>query len=221
MLATDVSREYLDAVLAGDRRSAFGIIENARLAGMDIGTIYLEVLQPALREIGALWQRNEISVAVEHLATGITEAAMANLYQEVFAEVKEDGPTLLAAAAETERHVVGLRMVCDLLELEGWQTVLLGASVPVESLVAMAHQLRPAAVALSATIAPHAPQVRNAIAALRAAELEPVPVIAVGGRLFLDNPELATRLGADLTAPDAAALVRALQQRVQQRVPQR
>lgn len=214
MLSTDVSHDYLNAVIAGDRRSAFGIVENARLSGMDIGTLYLEVLQPAMREIGALWQRNQITVAVEHLATGITEAAMARLYHEVFAEVKEDGPALLAATAETERHVVGLRMVCDLLELQGWRTVLLGACVPIEGLVSMARDLRPAAIALSATIAPHVPQLRTAIAALRDANLDPAPIIAVGGRLFLDNPELATRIGADLTAPDAAALVHQLQQRV-------
>lgn len=213
IVAAAVSRAYLDAVIAGDRRRAFGIVDDARGAGMNIGTLYLEVLQPAMREIGALWQRNQITVAVEHLATGITEAAMARMYQEIFAAVNDDGPTLLAAAAETERHVVGLRMVCDLLELQGWQTVLLGACVPIDSLVSMARDLRPDVVALSATILPNVPQLRSAIAALRQADLQPPPVIAVGGRLFLDNPALAARIGADFTAADAAELVQQLEAR--------
>jgi methanogenic corrinoid protein MtbC1 len=69
---------------------------------------------------------------------------------------------------------------------------------------------KPDAVAISATIAPHIPRVRDAIAAIRRATLERQPVIAVGGRVFLSDPLLATRVGADLTASDAEEAVRML-----------
>ena len=38
------------------------------------------------------------------------------------------------------------------------------------------------------------------------------PLIAVGGRPFVEDPELALRVGADLTAPDAAAAAERLKE---------
>ena len=105
-------------------------------------------------------------------------------------------------------------MLCDLLELDGWDTTYLGAAVPIESLVDLAVKRQPEAIAISATIAPHIPRVRDAIAAIRRAPLERQPVIAVGGRAFLADPTLATRVGADLTASDAGNAVRMLNERV-------
>ncbi len=207
------SRLYLQAVLAGDRRRAFAVVDEARAGGLDVRSLYLEVFQPALRQIGELWERNQISVAIEHLATAITETAMARVYDQAFQETGAAGHSLLAACAQTERHAIGLRMVCDLLELAGWQTTYLGASVPADALARMAADLRPDVVALSATITPHVPQLRATIAALRAALPEQPPVIAVGGRPFLEHPDLAERIGADLTAPDAAQLVERLEER--------
>lgn len=209
----DVSRAYLRAVLAGDRRRAFAVVDDARASGLDVRSLYLQVFQPALREMGDLWQRNRISVAVEHLATGITETAMARLFGEALEDTGEGGRSLLAACAQTERHAIGLRMVCDLLELEGWRTTYLGASVPADALARMAADLRPDVVALSATILPHVPQLQASIGALRAALPDHPPVIAVGGRPFVEHHGLAERIGADLTAPDAAELAERLAER--------
>ena len=212
--AADVYGAYLGAVRDGDRRRALRVIDDARAGGLELGTIYMEVFQPALREVGRLWQQNELSVAEEHLATAITQAAMARLYEQVFAWDEREGRTLLAACADTERHEVGLRMLCDLLECDGWNTTYLGATVPVDSLVAMVRQRRPDVVALSVALAPHLPRLREMIAAVRASGGDDPPLILVGGRPFLNDPELATRLGADLTAPDATAAVTLLRERL-------
>jgi methanogenic corrinoid protein MtbC1 len=201
--AAEVRARYLDAILAGSRREAFGVIELARAEGLGIRALYLDVFQPAMRDIGRLWQENRITVADEHLATAITQAAMGRLYEELFRATPEPGPLLVAACADQERHELGLRMICDVLEMEGWDTVFLGASVPVEDLVEMVRVRRPQVVALSASIAPHVVRVREAIRAIRDVEDGTAPLIAVGGRAFADDPELAERLGADLTAKDA------------------
>ena len=203
---------YLAAIRSGDRRKAFEVIRSARAAGLDLRSLYLEVFQPSLRMIGQLWQENRITVAEEHLATAITQTAMLHLHSE--AEMPGgEGPMLIAACADTERHEVGLRMLCDFLDLEGWQTVFLGASVPSDSLVQMVHDRRPEAVALSATIPPHIPQLRLTIAQIRQVSGASQPLILVGGRPFLDQPELALSIGADLTASDAAEAANHLKER--------
>ena len=211
---TPQADDFLDALRRGDRRDAFRAVDAALDAGTELRGIYLDVVQPAMREIGRLWQENELTVAEEHLATAIVQSAMSRTFERVFVWRDLRTPLLVAACADTERHQIGLRMLCDLLEMEGWATTYLGASVPIESLVDFVRKHQPAAVAISATIAPHIPRVRAAIAAIRAANLPQQPVVAVGGRLFLSDPSLAIRLGADLTATDASDAVRALDEKV-------
>ena len=205
---------YLAAIRSGDRRRAFQIIDTARDAGLDLAGIYLGIFQPALREIGCLWQNNELTVAEEHLATAITQAAMARAYDRAFTWRTEGSRTLIAACADVERHEVGLRMLCDLLDLEGWHTTYLGSTVPVESLAAMVRRLRPDVVALSVALSPHLPRLRAMIDAVRNALGDARRLIIVGGRPFLDDPSLAQRLGADLTAQNAVDAVRLLGERV-------
>jgi methanogenic corrinoid protein MtbC1 len=205
---------YLEGIRTGDRRRAFQIIDTARDAGLDLAGIYLGIFQPALREIGGLWQNNELTVAEEHLATAITEAAMARAYERAFTWSTDGSRTLIAACADVERHEVGLRMLCDLLDLEGWRTTYLGSTVPIESLAAMVLRLRPDVVALSVALSPHLPRLRAMVAAIRSTLGGEQPLIIVGGRPFLDDPSLAERLGADLTAPNAVDAVRLLGERV-------
>ncbi len=211
--AASVQAEYLAALRSGDRRRAFAVVDDAHANGLDMGALYIQVLQPSLREVGRLWQENEMTVAEEHLATAITQMVMARVADETSARTLPGARTLIAACAEMERHDVGLRMVCDLLEQEGWTAAYLGATVPRESLARLVHEQRPDAVILSASITRHLPQLQGMIASVRAAMGPVVPFIMVGGRPFLDDPALAQRLGADATAHDALLAVACFRER--------
>jgi methanogenic corrinoid protein MtbC1 len=212
MDAEPVLAAYVDAVAAGDRRRAFAAVEGALHEGMTLRTLYLDVFQPALREVGRRWEAGAMSVAQEHLATAITQTAMSRLAAELFRRAPSGGPSLLAACVESERHDVGLRMLCDLLELEGWTTRFLGSTVPASDLVHMAQETRPDVVALSASLPPSLMAVRALTAELRRLG-PPPPLILVGGRPFLGHPELAAKVGADLTAEDAGQAVDRLKRR--------
>ncbi|HEX6373557.1 MAG TPA: cobalamin-dependent protein [Longimicrobium sp.] len=213
MTADEARGRYLAAIRAGSRRDALAVVDEALRGGMEVRTLYLQVFQPAMHEVGRLWQENRITVADEHLATAITQLAMSRLYEALFGDRVDAGPLLVAACAEDERHELGLRMICDLLELDGWDTVFLGASVPVEDLVALVKERRPEVVALSASITPHLSRVREAVRAIRGAMPEGAPVIAIGGRAFAGDAALAERMGADLTARDAAEVAERLKER--------
>ncbi|HEX8392069.1 MAG TPA: B12-binding domain-containing protein [Longimicrobium sp.] len=213
-MTADTARErYLEALVSGNRRAAFEVIDQAHEAGFTLRSLYLEVFQPVMRDIGRLWQENRITVADEHLATAITQAAMARLYDELFQGAAAPGPLLIAACTDQERHELGLRMICDVLEMEGWDTLFLGATVPTDDLVRMVRERKPQVVALSASIAPHLPRVQQTIQAIRDAVPTGGPLIAVGGRPFLDDPSLAERLGADMTAKDAVEAAERLKER--------
>ena len=207
-----VAARFLEAIVAGNRRRAFEVADAALAGGMEIRALYLEVFQPALRDVGRLWQQNHITVADEHLATAIVQAAMARLYDRLFASVADSGPLMVAACAEGERHEVGLRMVCDILELDGWDTLFLGAAVPTPDLVRLICQHQPQVVALSVSITPNVPRVEEAIRAIRE-DCDSRPLIVVGGRPFAADESLARRVGADMTAADAADAAELLKER--------
>ena len=189
------------------------MVDDARAAGLGLAALYLDVFQPALREVGRLWQQNEFTVAEEQLATAVTQMAMGRLYSDFYLASGRNGRTLLAACAETEKHEVGLRMICDLLELDGWDATYLGASVPQDNLVARVLHDRPNVLALSASLTPHLPQLRSLISAVRSATGEAVPYILVGGRVFLDDPRLADKVGADALARDTTDAIGLLRER--------
>jgi MerR family transcriptional regulator, light-induced transcriptional regulator len=211
MTAAEALHSYLAGLEAGDRRRAMAAIDAARAAGLDLRTIYLSVLQPALQEVGRRWESGAMTVAQEHLATAITQTIMSRLAGEHFRD-NEGGPTLIAACVDAERHAVGLRMLCDLLELEGWTSLYLGPTVPARDLVRMVGERRPQAVALSVSLPPHLLAARAAIAELRGLGT-PQPVVVLGGRA-ISGTALAERLGADLTAADAGEAVERLKERV-------
>jgi methanogenic corrinoid protein MtbC1 len=213
MTADQAQERYLAAIRVGSRREALAVVDDALREGMDARTLYLQVFQPSMHEIGRLWQENRITVADEHLATAITQLAMSRLYEQLFGDRVDAGPLLVAACAQDERHELGLRMICDLLELDGWDTVFLGASVPIEDLVEMVKARKPEVVALSASITPHLARVREAVAAIREAMPGDAPVIAIGGRAFAGNAALAERMGADITAKDAVEVAERLKER--------
>jgi methanogenic corrinoid protein MtbC1 len=202
--------KFLAALKSGDRREADRIVDRVLDRGDGLRRLYLEVVQPAMWEVGRLWQQNELTVAEEHLATAITQAAMGRAFERSYRWHDSRTPSLIAACVDEERHQMGLRMLCDLLELDGWDTAYLGASVPVEALVSIVEKRAPDVVALSATIAPHLPRLRSSIEAIRGAKIDVQPLIVVGGRAVSGDRGLATRLGADLTAKDAGEAVEAL-----------
>jgi methanogenic corrinoid protein MtbC1 len=130
--------------------------------------------------VGELWERGEISVADEHIATEISIRVLA-LQREAqrMVEARGDHRVILAAPAG-ELHVVALRMVDNLLRNAGYNVVMLGADVPMEALAASVSRRRPHVVCLTATMAGGADQ---AVATIRAVQRRwPTVRFVIGGR---------------------------------------
>src|SRR3712207_6385574 len=69
----DWFRQQLGTALeAGSRPAAERVVREALDAGLEAQTIYDDVIAVAMRGIGDKWERGELTVADEHLATTIT-----------------------------------------------------------------------------------------------------------------------------------------------------
>lgn len=197
---------FLAAQLAGDRRAAIRVlIEEGFEQGVPVSRLHLDVVQAAQHRIGALWEANEVTIAQEHLATAIAHLALSCLYPRV-SRGPRVGRRVLVSCVEGERHEMGPRILCDLLDVSGFDVIYLGADVPTDALVDMVLRDRPDLLALSVSLSFHVPALRRAIERVRAAVGAELP-IAVGGHAFEWSPGLARQLDVQIFARDAAELV--------------
>jgi len=203
---SDLARAYLEALLRADRHAAGRLILDAVEQGTPIKAIYLDVFQPVQREIGRLWQTNQISVAQEHYCTAATQLVMSMLYPRIFDSPRK-GRRLVAACVGGELHEIGARMVADFFEMDGWDTYFMGANTPTESILRAVEERRADILAISATMTFHVSQVADLIAAFRRAGLDRRTRVLVGGYPFNIAPDLWQRVGADGYAPDAQQAV--------------
>jgi MerR family transcriptional regulator, light-induced transcriptional regulator len=191
---------YLAALLRGSRRDAQQVVLDALDAGAPLRDVYRHVFEPVQQEIGRLWQLNQISVAQEHFCTAATQHVMTQLYTRIFGGERR-GKRAVAMCVGGELHEVGLRIITDLLELDGWQTWYLGASVPAAHAVQFCVEQRADVLLVSVTLPPHLAGVAEVVRLFRERpELANARVI-VGGRAFHNAPGLWRTIGADGTAP--------------------
>ena len=176
-----VYEEYLAALLAGDRARCVAIVQELLAAGVGLKELYVDLFQRALYEVGELWERQRISVAVEHLATAITERLLALVQPQVFSGASRERSIVIACVGN-EYHQVGGRMVADLCELQGWRGYFLGADTPLPDLLRSIGERRPTLLGLSLSIYGNLPALLDALDAVTAAHPD-LPIL-VGGQAF-------------------------------------
>jgi methanogenic corrinoid protein MtbC1 len=178
--AKRIGRAYAEALLSGDEVAAEVAIRDALDAHLSSAEIDEQIIAPALWLVGELWQRHEISVAEEHIATEISLRVLA--LQREAARLADRRPEhlVMLAAPSGEMHVVALRMAGNLLREAGYDTLMLGADVPADALAQAAQRHRPDVVCLSATMAGGSDRVLLAIHEIQ--QVCPGAAFIAGGR---------------------------------------
>ncbi len=210
---TPLAKNYQTALLNRQRQQASQLILQAVKDNISIKEIYLYVFQPCLREIGRLWQLNEITVAHEHYCTASTQLIMSQLYPYLF-NTPKNGLRLVATCIQGNLHEVGMRMVADFFEMEGWDTVYLGANTPMESILLMLVEHKADVLAISATLGLHIGHVKKLIEKVHQQFGAARPKIIVGGAPFSSDPNLWQTLHADGCGSDAMEAIEIARQLV-------
>jgi methanogenic corrinoid protein MtbC1 len=202
----ELTLRYLEAVLAGRRNDAVQLIVGAVESGTSVAEVYTRVLRPAQTEIGFMWHQNEISVADEHVATATTELVM-SMIRPHLKSPEPRGRRVVATTVTGDLHAIGLRMVAEFLEMDGWDLIYLGANTPHEDVIRAIADHRADLLAVSVTSLLYLRDLGDLIAAVRAAEgLDGIKIL-VGGCPFNLDPDLWQEVGADGWAPSAEAAV--------------
>lgn len=199
-----VRRKYLDYLLNHDSRSAMKLIMEMYNTGFALDEIYIDVIQNVMVEVGQLWHQGKITVAEEHFITVATQTVLSQFYPIIFSTPKKNYK-LLSCSVGNELHEMGIRMISDLFEYHGWDTVYLGAAVPNKSILETIETEKPHIVALSVMMPQHLLMCEELVREIRSAF--PKVLIAVGGRAFAMTDELWKSWKVDLYATDARTLI--------------
>jgi MerR family transcriptional regulator, light-induced transcriptional regulator len=194
---------FLTLLLNGNSRGALKLVLETVHDVAGLKRFYLDLVYPVLHRIGLLWERNEISVAEEHLATAIVGRIMAALYLRFAQPEAMHGKTAVVAAGPNELHEVGARVVADFLELVGWDVRYLGGNLSAQVILSTLKQLKPVVLFLSVTSVFHLEAARLLIREIKSgAETQEVRVM-LGGFAFNCLPRLWHDFQADGYQGDA------------------
>ena len=199
---------FLQLILNFKREEAARYIIDLLEKGEDIKKIYLNIFQPALYQVGLLWQSQKISVAKEHYATSVVQSIIGMMYPYLFKNQRKNGKVFVGACSGSELHEIGLRMVADFLELEGWDTHYLGANIPIEYVIQEVVEKKPVSLGISTTIMVNLPFTRELIKVIKSNPQTSKTKIIVGGRVYRENEILWKEVKADAYAADALSAVK-------------
>lgn len=177
-------------------------------AGVALEDLYLDLLAPAARLLGARWDDDRVSFADVTIALCRLQEAVHELAAAAPARNNplDRAPRALFAPAPREQHTFGLAMLGDLFAQAGWivrceprsNAVLLSDWVAEEHVDVLA---------LTAACDSHLEQLPGLLRTLRRDSLNPGLKIMVGGFAFKGGADQALALGADATASDGRQAV--------------
>jgi MerR family transcriptional regulator, light-induced transcriptional regulator len=197
---------YVRAALNGNRAEALRVLQEEGISsGLSAAQLYIGVIQAGQYRIGQLWEDGEITVSQEHIATGISQLAIAQLYS-MLTRGSEHGPRVVLTCVPGENHDMGPRILADFYEMAGFDVRFLGADVPIRDILDAVERYRADIVAVSATMSYNLPALRETVEALQDRFGEEL-LIAAGGQALQYSPEIVEELGISLFANDARELV--------------
>lgn len=174
--------------------------------GASVETICLDLLAPAARKLGEMWERDECDFL--DVTMGLWRL------QEVMREVAARSPadhaglamphTALFSPMPGDHHNFGTLMIEEVFARGGWRSEALVKPERRELLDRLARQPFDLVGLTLARDCPSA-ALANLIKAVRNVSANPHVIVLVGGRMINENPVMAMEVGADGTGADALA----------------
>lgn len=191
-------------ILSHNVEKALECITNMRAQGAPIESIYLDLLAPAARYLGQLWEDDLCDFTDVTLGLGQLQKMLRDLNSEFekFRNPEPNGLSILLVPTPGEQHTFGLAMVAEFFRKTGWEVV--GGPYDLEdSPQTLVKNRNFDVVGFSLATLINVPNLTGCIAEVRALSKNKRVCIMVGGPLFAQHPECQASVGADLMVNDA------------------
>jgi hypothetical protein len=191
-------------ILTRDEKQALTFITQMRGDGAPIEVIYLDLLAPAARYLGELWENDLCDFTDVTIGLGELQKMLRNLNSEV-EQAKypvPNGLSILLVPTPGEQHTFGLAMVAELFRKQGWEVV--GGPYDLgESPEVLVAQRTFDVVGFSLATIKNLPHLNECITAVKKVSKNKTVCIMAGGPLFDLHPECVSQVDADLVTSDA------------------
>lgn len=158
-------RRLIKSATDGDDAACANLVAEARALGLDLESLLMGLLQPALYQAGSAWQDGCMSVAAEQRLTSWCE----RVFNMLPAAPQNTGPLdLLILQAPGNTHTLGPRIAARILAERGVAAEAVVADLPLDEMVGLAKRVQPRAVGLSCATGESVPKAIQAIHAMRA-----------------------------------------------------
>ena len=192
-------------VLQEDARVSVDYVKEIHASGTALEDIYLLLLTPVARKLGAMWEEDESSFTEVTIALWRIKQLMYDL-SPIFQQYSEQGKTgssIMLVPLPGSQHNLGLFMVSEFFAKAGWR-IWGELAATKEDIVSMAANEWFDIVGLSASVREQFPQLKELIKSIKAKSKNPNVGVIIGSPVFNQFPELVDDIGADMVGMDAA-----------------
>jgi methanogenic corrinoid protein MtbC1 len=195
-------------LLSHDVGVSSAYVETVRQRGATLENICLDLLAPAARELGKLWEDDEC----DFMQVTVGLCRLHQLLRELSPEFRGDeddvkeNRRILLATCPGEQHTFGISLVAQFLRRAGWDVWHEFPSTHAEIMEIFGQNVF-SVVGLSVATDTRLDELTATIRAIRLAARNRRVGILVGGPIMLQRPELAVAVGADATAADGPEAV--------------
>jgi methanogenic corrinoid protein MtbC1 len=200
--------EFANLVLAQDAGLVRSCVQAIRARGVEPRVLCLDLLAPAARRLGELWEADLCDFTQVTLGLWRIQQVLHDVSPSFRSDLHsgETGRRVLLATLPGEQHTFGMSMVADFFRQRRWD-VRLDSPGPRGEALRLLRSERFDLVGVSLGSETRFDELAEWITAARRVSLQRDIVVMVGGPIFVSRPEWAPLVGADATARDASAAV--------------
>jgi len=196
--------EQFAALALGTKDDAsFAFVEDLLAQGLEVEAIFLDLLAPAARHFGSLWESDATDFANVTLAMSRLQRIMRRLGERFFdAAGQGGGESVLLTIIPGEQHSFGLSMVAEFFRRAGWN-LCTGPFSSHQELISLVHNHWFDIVGFSVSSDRRLDELQKDIQDIRRESRNRQVGIILGGPAVIAQPGLVASMGADMMSADA------------------
>ena len=202
-LPTEVE-QFAALALGNDDGAALAYVEERLAKGSTVESIFLDLLAPAARQLGTLWESDAADFANVTLGVGRLQLIMRRLSDRFTDETNafHAGESVLLTIIPGEQHSFGLSMVAEFFRRAGWN-LCTGPFSSHQELTSLVHNHWFDIVGFSVSSDRRLDELKKDIHDIRRDSRNRHVGIIIGGPMVIAQPDLVASMGADMMSADA------------------
>jgi MerR family transcriptional regulator, light-induced transcriptional regulator len=196
--------QFAALALAMDDDAPLAYVQGLVAQGVSVQSIFLDLLAPAARNLGSLWESDAADFANVTLGVGRLQRIMRHLGEHFHSEGAHGGggESVLLTIIPGEQHSFGLSMVAEFFRRAGWN-LCTGPFSSHQELTAVVHNHWFDVVGFSVSSDRRLAELKKDIQDIRRDSRNRNVGIMLGGPMMIADPSLVASMGADMMSVDA------------------